>query len=108
MGLDLVAYKEYKDGENILADNDAFVGTESLVRNTDDLNSIRGKQYYWTVLDIANVSLYTEMINNTVIRHIADSLEEYKKYQRDSQELNDLTKWFRVCADNGFYVGGSW
>jgi len=118
------AYREMKDGEAIMANGDMFAGTESLVRGMMcmDLNCIRGKRYFWLIQDLTGISLYAETINTLHLRQIAESLEDlvltmrkhnnfvYEKTNPsfDIDEIEVLARWFRICADNGYWVEGYW
>ena len=115
MGLDNIAYAEMKDGLYIEAPKEPFMETKQVVRGLlGDWNSIRGKRYYWFIQEVANVSLYEDTIKNDVVKDIADKLETFErsKLRYDGldirkEELQDLCKWFRICADNGYFIG-SW
>jgi hypothetical protein len=117
MGLDTIAYKEFKDGEHVEADSEWFAGTESLCRGclTGGLAWIRGKVYATIVEEISGISLYTETLSNEAVKQIATSLENFiedpLKYNVfmgniNSKELKLLAKWFRAAADNGCYLHG--
>jgi hypothetical protein len=121
MGLDTIAYKEYRNGEHIEADSVWFEGTEELCRGVmgDGLSWLRGKIYAHLVEQISGVSLYQESINNETVKTIADKLDDFLSapqkyrdvmftYNINRKEVVQLAKWFRTAADNGCYLGGWW
>lgn len=121
MGLDTMAYKEYKNGEHIPADTEWFTGTEQLSRGVmgADLSWIRGKVYSHVIEQISGVSLYQETLNNETIKQIADSLTEFNDnprkfadivfyYNFTKTELKQLEKWFKIAAEKGCYIHGWW
>lgn len=121
MGLDTIAYKEFRNGEHIQADSDWFKGTEMLSRGImgGDLAWIRGKTYALLVEEVSGVNLYEESISNDVVWKIANafkSLNDDPLKYRDidylahyhKNELKALEKWFFIAAERGCYLHGWW
>lgn len=119
MGLDTIAYKEFRNGEHINANSEWFEGTEELCRGImhEDLSWIRGKVYSVVVEEISGISLYTETLSNEAVHKIANSIENYLndplrhnlfKGNINTKELRLLGKWFRVAAEKGCYLHGWW
>lgn len=121
MGLDIIAYKEYKNGEHVPADNSWFTGTEQLSRGVmgGDMNWLRGKVYDHLIEQVSGISLYQETINNDVVKKISDSLKEFNNdprkfpdiafyYNFTKAELKQLEKWFNTAAEKGCYLHGWW
>ena len=119
MGLDTIAYKEFRNGEHVEADSSLFEGTEELVRGImgGSLSWIRGKVYAHLVEEVSGVSLYQESISNEHVYRIADALEDLNRnpekysslvfyYNLDRNHLKKLERWFRIAADNGCYLCG--
>jgi len=85
---------------------------------SDGQVSIRGKVYDQIVHHVTGVSLYQEEIPNNIVKNMAERMESfvksgdvyYTKGYRDYkiQELRDLSKWFRIIADNNGYIVGWW
>jgi hypothetical protein len=81
-------------------------------------HSFRGKVYDDVVQSIANETLYQEEIPNEVVRNIADAFasatargfnnKKCRLHDISPAELEALTTWFRVVADNGGVVVGWW
>lgn len=119
MGLDTIAYKEFRNGEHVEADDSWFEGTEELVRGVmgSSLSWIRGKVYAHLVEQISGISLYQESISNDHVRQIAEALEDLNRnpekfstmvfyHNFDRKHLRQLERWFRIAADNGCYIHG--
>ena len=120
MGLDTIAYKEFRNGEHIEADNEWFAGTEGLVRGCmGETNWIRGKYYNHLIEALSNVSLYQESIANDTVKHILSVLQDFQenpfKYRDEvfnhsvnPKELETLIQWFKIASERGCYLRGWW
>ena len=120
MGLDTIAYKEYRNGEHIEADSEWFTGTEVLTRGclSEDLSWIRGKVYALLVEELSGVSLYTESLDNATVWRITEAIRAYNQnplayrdvfyHNFDKEELHTLERWFYAAANNGCYLRGWW
>ena len=73
--------------------------------------SFRGKVYAELVEDITGVSLYSEWIDNDIVKLMADKLDaacQRQEYVYGDSDLYDLARVFRAFADAGYSLTGWW
>ncbi|MGB9848853.1 MAG: hypothetical protein ACPLSY_03365 [Moorellaceae bacterium] len=127
MGLDVYAVRPFtcENGEYPLAPEEAFRGVPRLAGGWAADGGcgpyFRGTPYAAYILDITGVSLYQDFIPPEVVGEMAAKLEKaaaegrttYQDVEGEVQEVSleeirALAAWFRVCAENGYAVAGSW
>lgn len=83
--------------------------------------SFRGKVYDMLILDFTGVSLYQEWIAPETVREMAESLQRvdpgtfekelagnYSREVYSAYSIENLRKFFDVCAKRGLGLTGSW
>jgi hypothetical protein len=78
-------------------------------------SSFRGSMYNEEVLQIAGQTLYTPYITSEIVKSMTWKLVETaldcyrdETCTHDHDQLDTLTRWFLVCAINGFGLAGWW
>ena len=108
MGLDTYAYH----GEEPMAPslfNHRLIGGMF----SGNMNSFRGKCYDPYVFRATGISLYTEEIPNSKVRHMAEDLKEahkgllYVNYITEEESM-DLVKFFDTVSKNNGYLVNWW
>lgn len=115
MGLDTYAYDSItnKPMKNELFKEVPPVLCGGMLSGNGDGASFRGKVYSGYVQAVTGVSLYQEEIPSETVKKMADDLakpNDYAAYYYDIKpnEVDALTKWFKVVADNNGIVVGWW
>jgi hypothetical protein len=117
MGLDTLAGRT-PDIALTEADRDAFDRAKVLLCECEGDTSFRGKVYAGLVEDVTGVSLFQEWIPPEVVRRMAAQLEQCDpvvvaaaaegRYDCSPFEVVELGRFFRLCADRGLGLVGSW
>ncbi len=123
MGLDVYALRSPKTG---LTEEDVCAFDEAQIELCGGIfsgsgGSFRGKVYDTLICDLTGVSLYQGWIPPETVREMAAALhriddekfekEMAKKYSWEEHSrltLENLRKFFDVCAERGLGLAGSW
>jgi hypothetical protein len=81
--------------------------------------SFRGKVYVDAVEHVSGVSLYQEWIPPETVREMAEDFERCdpeaverelagQHYETTADEIRELRRFFRICADRGLGLVGWW
>lgn len=117
MGLDTLAGRT-PDIALTESDREAFDRAKVLLCECEGDTSFRGKVYAELVEDVTGVSLFQEWIPPEVVRRMAAELERCDpvevagaadgRYDVSPFEVVELGRFFRLCADRGLGLVGSW
>lgn len=115
MGLDTYAARGGKLLDDALFDVVPPVLVGGIMSGNGNGSSFRGKVYASFIYSAIGLDLYQEEIPNDAVVKAADQLEKWVSENPESgfegisrEEIEALTKWFRVTADNGGVVIGWW
>ncbi|HET8987534.1 MAG TPA: hypothetical protein VFN43_03395 [Humibacillus sp.] len=114
MGLDTLAARD-PEISLTAADDEAFRRARVLLCECEGDTSFRGKVYAELVQEVTGVSLFEEWIPPEVVRRMAAQLEQCDpvdtaghRYDCTPFEVVELGRFFRLCADRGLGLVGSW